>query len=125
MNAIVQCLSHTDCLAKYLVTDGYKSDIRRKHWIKNGKCEVTEELAALLKHAWLRQNPSILEDSVSKFKAAIEKRASQWRGSEQHDAQEFFLWLLDRLHEDLNQAASSKYKPLKVMNILGTITLIL
>lgn len=37
MNAIVQCLSHTDCLAKYLVTDSYKTDIRRKHWIKNGK----------------------------------------------------------------------------------------
>lgn len=80
------------------------------------QCEVTEELAALLKNAWLRQNPAVLEDAVSKFKAAIEKRASQWRGSEQHDAQEFFMWLLDRLHEDLNQAASAKYKPLKVLN---------
>jgi len=37
MNAIVQCLSHTDPLAKYLVTENYKSDLRRKHWIKNGK----------------------------------------------------------------------------------------
>lgn len=37
MNAIVQCLSHTDILAKYLVTDAYKNDLRKKYWIKNGK----------------------------------------------------------------------------------------
>ena len=37
MNAIVQCLSHTDALAKYLVTDAYKLDLKRKNWIKSGK----------------------------------------------------------------------------------------
>jgi len=26
----------------------------------------------------------------------------QYRGNAQHDAQEFLLWLLDRVHEDLN-----------------------
>lgn len=39
----------------------------------------------------------------------------QYRGNAQHDAQEFLLWLLDRVHEDLNNAV--KYggvPPLKV-----------
>ncbi|CAG7833786.1 unnamed protein product [Allacma fusca] len=113
MNAIVQCLSHTDALAKYLVTDGYKSDLKRRNWIKSGKGEVTEELATILRITWLRHNSAVMEEAVSRFKAAVERGAQQWRGSEQHDAQEFLLWLLDRLHEDLNQAASNKYKPVK------------
>jgi ubiquitin carboxyl-terminal hydrolase 31 len=29
----------------------------------------------------------------------------------QHDAQEFLLWLLDRVHEDLNMATKRRYKP--------------
>ena len=32
--------------------------------------------------------------------------AEQYRGSDQHDAQEFLLWLLDHMHEDLNLASS-------------------
>ena len=135
MNAIVQCLSHTDALAKYLVTDAYKTDLRRKYWIKSGKVftriqsylivsrvntmyecvcfqgEVTDELASVLKSNWFRMND---DGSASKFKAVVERFNPQWRGSEQHDAQEFLIWLLARVHEDLNLAASNKYKQMKV-----------
>lgn len=39
----------------------------------------------------------------------------QYRGNAQHDAQEFLLWLLDRVHEDLNNVVnSSGVPPLKV-----------
>jgi hypothetical protein len=39
----------------------------------------------------------------------------QYRGNSQHDAQEFLLWLLDRVHEDLNHAVKqSGQPPLKV-----------
>nr|XP_009484985.1 PREDICTED: ubiquitin carboxyl-terminal hydrolase 31 [Pelecanus crispus] len=38
----------------------------------------------------------------------------QYRGNAQHDAQEFLLWLLDRVHEDLNNAVNySSMPPLK------------
>ncbi|XP_027523750.1 ubiquitin carboxyl-terminal hydrolase 31 [Corapipo altera] len=38
----------------------------------------------------------------------------QYRGNAQHDAQEFLLWLLDRVHEDLNNVVnSSSIPPLK------------
>lgn len=41
----------------------------------------------------------------------------QYRGNAQHDAQEFLLWLLDRVHEDLNNAVKySGMPPLKVRN---------
>ncbi|RLV91739.1 hypothetical protein DV515_00014007 [Chloebia gouldiae] len=37
----------------------------------------------------------------------VSKNAMQYRGNAQHDAQEFLLWLLDRVHEDLNNAVNS------------------
>ena len=41
--------------------------------------------------------------SVSKaFKTAVGKYSSAYAGSEQQDADEFFTWLLDMVHEDLN-----------------------
>ncbi|NXK47582.1 UBP31 hydrolase, partial [Chauna torquata] len=44
----------------------------------------------------------------------VSKNAMQYRGNAQHDAQEFLLWLLDRVHEDLNNAVKySGMPPLK------------
>lgn len=82
--------------------------------ICNCQGEVTDELASILKSTWFRMNASVLEEAASKFKAVVERFNPQWRGSEQHDAQEFLIWLLSRLHEDLNLAASTKYKQMKV-----------
>ncbi|KFV98406.1 Ubiquitin carboxyl-terminal hydrolase 31, partial [Fulmarus glacialis] len=44
----------------------------------------------------------------------VSKNAMQYRGNAQHDAQEFLLWLLDRVHEDLNNVVNySGMPPLK------------
>ena len=120
INAILQCLNHTDLLAEYFVLDAYKSDLRRKRRISNlasfgkraasaasggaaggggggangSRGEVTEQLATLLKSMWsLQYDPEI---SI-RFKSLVEKHASQYKGSSQHDAQEFLLWLLDQV----------------------------
>lgn len=45
-----------------------------------------------------------------RFKSLVEKHASQFKGNNQHDAQEFLLWLLDRVHEDLNVATKRRYR---------------
>lgn len=39
----------------------------------------------------------------------------QFKGNAQHDAQEFLLWLLDRVHEDINTVNSRP--PIKVMPV--------
>ena len=117
INAILQCLSYTDILAEYFVLDQYKSDLRKKRRIANltsfnkrmaaNKGEVTEQLATLLKSLWsLQYDPEI---SI-RFKSLVDKHASQYKGGSQHDAQEFLLWLLDQVHEDLNTATKRKYK---------------
>ncbi|KAJ6653890.1 hypothetical protein lerEdw1_007648, partial [Lerista edwardsae] len=41
----------------------------------------------------------------------VSRNAMQYRGSSQHDAQEFLLWLLDRVHEDLNNLVKNNGSP--------------
>ena len=114
MNAVLQCLSNTDQLAEYFVTDQYKNELdgRKPHLKKFGTAgDITEHLAFLLKCLWNGQyDPRV----TARFKDAVGTHAAQYQGSSQHDAQEFFLWLLDNVHEDLNLAAKKKYRPIKV-----------
>ncbi|XP_059613604.1 ubiquitin carboxyl-terminal hydrolase 31 [Phlebotomus argentipes] len=114
MNAVLQCLSHTDLLAEYFVLDQYKVDLKRRNKINSRKFgtkgELTEQLALILKALWTcRYSP---HHSTS-FKAAVDRHGSQFRSSTQHDAQEFLFWLLDKVHEDLNTATKRKYKAIK------------
>lgn len=114
MNSIIQCLAHTDLLAEYFVMDQYKEDLKlRKGQTKKfgTRGEVTEKLALLLKSLWSSQYNSQIS---SDFKSIVGKYGVQYRGYAQHDAQEFLLWLLDKVHEDLNRATKRKYKANKV-----------
>ncbi|KAG7493998.1 ubiquitin carboxyl-terminal hydrolase 43-like [Solea senegalensis] len=110
MNAVVQCLSNTDLLAEYLGLERYKLDL--SHSGVNGvvksdeprlvRGEVTEHLASLVRALWtLEYTPQLSVD----FKTVVSKYGSQFRGNSQHDALEFLLWLLDRVHEDVNLAS--------------------
>lgn len=115
INAILQCLSHTDILAEYFVLDQYKVDMSRRNKFNSKKYgtkgEVTEQLAVLLKSIWsCSYNPEI----SNQFKLIVDKYGTQYRGNNQHDAQEFLMWLLDKVHEDLNTATKKKYKTIKV-----------
>ncbi|XP_026859197.2 ubiquitin carboxyl-terminal hydrolase 43 [Electrophorus electricus] len=112
MNAVVQCLSNTDLLAEYLGLEQYKSDISQRRIngvVKTEETsqalgEVTEQLAALVRALWtLEYTPQL---SVE-FKMIVSKYATQFRGNSQHDALEFLLWLLDRIHEDVNSSSPS------------------
>ncbi|XP_045653208.1 ubiquitin carboxyl-terminal hydrolase 43 isoform X2 [Ursus americanus] len=96
MNAVVQCLSNTDLLAEFLALGRYRA--------APGRAEVTEQLAALVRALWTREYTPQLS---AEFKNAVSKYGSQFQGNAQHDALEFLLWLLDRLHEDLEGSARS------------------
>uniref|UniRef100_A0A8D3AXV9 ubiquitinyl hydrolase 1 n=1 Tax=Scophthalmus maximus TaxID=52904 RepID=A0A8D3AXV9_SCOMX len=94
MNAVVQCLSNTDLLAEYLGLEQYRADACRGG-------EVTVQLASLVRALWtLEYTPQL---SVE-FKSIVAKYGSQFRGNSQHDALEFLLWLLDRVHEDASSS---------------------
>ena len=46
----------------------------------------------------------------------VSKSALQFKGNSQHDAQEFLLWLLDRVHEDLNHIIHPDIRPPRKVN---------
>ena len=100
LNAILQCLSNTEPLCKYLVLDHYRRDRRRSKGHRHAS-ELTTQLALLLKSMWV---PRAYNSLVSAhFHRLVGQASSQYQGRCQQDAQEFLLWLLDQLHEDLPQ----------------------
>lgn len=126
MNAVLQCLSHTDSFSEYFITDLYKDDLKntrnsaKKLGSKGPKGDVTEQLGLLLKSLWTEKyNREISID----FKAIVGKFSVQYKGNLQHDAQEFLLWLLDRVHEDLMLPSPSqsqgKKKGKQTKNVVG------
>lgn len=118
MNAVLQCLSNTDSFTEYFIKDLYKHEIKTK-FSKNGKKgvfrtnhgEVTEQLGHLLKSLWSGKYNS---DISKEFKTVVGKLNQQYKGEHQHDAQEFLLWLLDRIHEDVSVYQKKKFKSQKV-----------
>ncbi|NXF89960.1 UBP43 hydrolase, partial [Eubucco bourcierii] len=94
MNAVVQCLSNTAPLAEVLALGRYRAPA--------GRAEVTHRLAALVRALWTRDYTPQLS---AEFKNIVSKHSAQFRGNAQHDALEFLLWLLDRMHEDLGTAS--------------------
>ena len=102
MNAVLQCLSNTDSFTEYFVKEFYKNDLKNNRNHRKGKQveygEVTEQLGKLLMSLWCGNYKS---DFSKDFKIVVGKCNDQYKGDQQHDALEFLLWLLDRLHEDL------------------------
>ncbi|NXB65171.1 UBP43 hydrolase, partial [Struthidea cinerea] len=56
----------------------------------------------------LRKNPFISAHPARVLQNIVSKHSSQFRGNAQHDALEFLLWLLDRMHEDLGAASPAQ-----------------
>uniref|UniRef100_A0A8C3VQG5 ubiquitinyl hydrolase 1 n=1 Tax=Catagonus wagneri TaxID=51154 RepID=A0A8C3VQG5_9CETA len=116
MNATLQCLSNTELFAEYLALGQYRAGRPEPSpdpeqpagRSSQGRGEVTEQLAHLVRALWtLEYTPQHSRD----FKSIVSKNALQYRGNSQHDAQEFLLWLLDRVHEDLSHAVKQSGQP--------------
>lgn len=119
MNATFQCLLYTDPLAEYFVMNHYKMDLikysqshsRSSFRNPGSRAQVTSQSALLFKSLWTGTYSS---DISSKFKTIVSRNCHKYEGNEQHDAQEFLLWLLNTFHEDLNVSVPKKNKKHKV-----------
>ncbi|XP_062594454.1 ubiquitin carboxyl-terminal hydrolase 43-like [Saccostrea cucullata] len=112
MNAVIQCLSNTDWFTKYFILKQFKDDMKSKSFSKKfsiQKSDVTEQLGKLLESLW-NNSSNVVAEVSNGFKSVVGKNNSQYKGSEQHDSQEFFLWLLDRLNEDIFISYKKKEK---------------
>lgn len=110
MNTILQCLSCTDVFADYFVQKKFKDVFNSKglkRLVTSQKGEVCEELGRLLESLW---SGSYSPEISNQLKSIISKYNIQYKGSSQHDAQEFLLWLLDRINEELFTSSKKKSK---------------
>jgi len=116
MNTILQCLSNTDVFSDFFVQKKFKDVFNNKgikRIVGNSKGEVCEHLGSLLESLWSGDYTTEISNNL---KLVISKYNSQYKGSAQHDAQEFLLWLLDRINEELTQCNKKKAKELSAKN---------
>ncbi len=68
--------------------------------------KLAHAFASLVTMIYREENGVVL--SPTAFKDVLNAFAPQFRGADQHDSQEFLAFLLDGLHEDLNQGKDVK-----------------
>lgn len=99
MNSIIQCLSHTKELTKYLKT---KCDSRSG---TSKDTRIVNEFAKLIKEMWSGTTRSV---TPSELKSAFSSKHRMYSGCSQQDAQEFLRFFLDALHCALNTGTSGE-----------------
>jgi len=109
MNSALQCLSHTDIITKFFLSNEYLKDINRDNPLGTGG-NLATEYDNLLKELWFGTTPSM---NPASFKRAIGRFAPQFSGFQQHDSQELLAYILDGLHEDLNRVKHKPYTEVK------------
>lgn len=116
MNCILQCLVGTKQLTNFFLMKDYENKINLKSRlgsqgiISRGFFQVINDM----------YNKSVVEPSAKtyyttpqRFKQIIGSLNADFKGTQQQDCSEFLNFLLDSLHEDLNQRGDSpKFPPL-------------
>lgn len=97
MNATIQCLLATLPLSHFFLDDKWR-DMTQKNW-KGSQGIMPEIYANLMRDLWRGDKKSIRPASFRKFCARLN---GEWGVDRQQDAKEFFDFLVDCLHEDLN-----------------------
>ncbi|XP_048242717.1 ubiquitin carboxyl-terminal hydrolase 8-like [Haliotis rufescens] len=99
MNSTIQCLNNCTPLVAYFLNDLYLNDINRES-SEGMHGEMVDDYAIVLKALWKGQyrciTPRDLKNTVGKYNP-------MFAGYQQQDSQEFLTFLLDGLHEGLNE----------------------
>ncbi|KAI9811533.1 MAG: ubiquitin-specific protease doa4 [Thelocarpon impressellum] len=98
MNAVIQCLSATAPLTRYFLDGGYQRAVQRNKWGSNGI--LPKVYHSLMWHLWRGEYTYIAPKTFREFVSRLNKDFEN--ASVQHDANDFLVFILDALHEDLN-----------------------
>ncbi|CAL1537539.1 unnamed protein product [Lymnaea stagnalis] len=107
MNSTIQCLNNTSPLITYFLNDNYLYDINRES-SQGMQGEVVDEFAVVVKALWSQQFRSITPRDL---KNTVAKYNPMFAGCQQQDSQEFLTFLLDGLHEGLNEVKKAPEIP--------------
>ena len=105
MNSALQCLSNCYELTKYFLLDYYLNDINPDNKLGTGG-QVTTIYRKLLEDLWNSEEDYI---NPSYFKRIFVHFVHKFSGYAQQDSNEFLIYLLDKIHEDLNTITVKPY----------------
>ena len=97
MNATIQCLLASIPLSQYFLHNRWR-DFVQKNW-KGSNGIMPEIYANLIRSMWKNDVTAVRPSSLRNFCARLNP---EWGVDRQQDAKEFFDFLIDCLHEDLN-----------------------
>ena len=105
MNSALQCVRSVEELTEYFLRNKYKSELNPKNPLSHGG-NVAKAYASLLHEMYIASSTSF---SPRQFKNTIGRYGASFSGYAQQDSQEFLLFLLDGLQEDLNRIHNKPY----------------
>ena len=108
-NATLQCLSATIPLSQFFLEDRYRSFVQ-KNW--KGSTGIMPDLYANLIRSLWKSDVEVIKPTT--FRNFCGRMNREWVIDRQQDAKEFFDFLVDCLHEDLNM--NWERTPLKPLN---------
>ncbi|KAA0185988.1 Ubiquitin-specific peptidase 8 (C19 family) [Fasciolopsis buskii] len=100
MNAVIQSLSHTRALVTFFLRCLHKELTNFSNPLGYGGA-VSAQFQRLFTAVW---SAADCTPELTQFKNVVSKHCSTFAGSDQQDSLEFLLFLLDGLHEDMNEA---------------------
>nr|XP_036221840.1 ubiquitin carboxyl-terminal hydrolase Usp2 isoform X3 [Bactrocera oleae] len=100
MNSVIQCLSHTSELTKFLRThNGIRSTSSKDQ-------QILQEFAKLIREMWTSNVHSV---TPMDLKRAFSSKHRMYSDYNQQDAQEFLRFFLDSLHSALNTGVKGEH----------------
>ena len=105
MNSALQCLSNCYELTKYFLLNFYENDINQENRLGTGG-QVVTIYRKLLDDLWLGDDDYI---NPNYFKRIFAHFVHKFSGYAQQDSNEFLIYLLDKIHEDLNTITVKPY----------------
>uniref|UniRef100_A0A915DZT1 ubiquitinyl hydrolase 1 n=1 Tax=Ditylenchus dipsaci TaxID=166011 RepID=A0A915DZT1_9BILA len=107
MNSALQCMANVPQLVEFFVSGQYHSQISKSNKKTRGSA-VAKEFGKLVQQMWCGEHDSLAPQN---FRSEITEIAPDFKGHHQHDTQEFTMFLLDGLHDDLNRANKDQSLP--------------
>ena len=101
MNSIIQCLSNSVGLREFFLSNDWERELNVKNKLGSGG-KIARSFSSLMREMW---EGSVETDVISpiELKRSVSSFIDRFEGFRQHDSQEFLLFVLDGIHEDLNR----------------------
>ena len=108
MNATIQCLLATIPISQFFLGEDWRR-LAQKNW-KGSNGILPEYFANLIRSLWTDDSRPVRPTSLRSFCARLK---DEWGIDRQQDAKEFFDFIVDCLHEDLN--VNYNHSPLRTL----------